>query len=604
MKNEASEDVEKFKNIYKPSIIDYARKINGQFRAITPQGCFSKTRIDLVDSGTRMELMIEEKEGIKVYNYLLYIGYNEIIAYMDSNQEVDTFEAFCKIVGHEYLHILCGHFEKDKIKSIHNFAQGLYNFTDQSEFYWYKINTESIPSRIFLMPENIENSKKNLKCNGIILNIAGDFEINNILNIGVPFLRASSYGLPEGLLTSEYYSIVYNILNSFPVGEINYKHFVSTGRKTFLSDYYSPSKEKIKNLFLNMSVAHFDIEDFIHFNKNNVSYSQGDGNFVEDPKGDPIYDENLMPVLDKFNKQVLVKWSPNLNDCNGNPLLDKEGKPFANAEGELVFGDNKTPIFDKNIEKIKGDNGKLVLDKDGHIKYGKDGNPIFIKGTIENNFDPGCEFNSSRDAKKKEFTDKQVFSNLQGNIPSYAQKMNIAQTGIWKEFKDLLAELIKIQQNMKVSLVEKIDNWCKFNNRKDSSLMYPGKHEVKGAIERKIETKPVLFIDISGSMADVIEPLFTFCYFVLSKIDIELVFYDTEIQYIYKNSKEIKLEPFVCGGTNALNAIKQYEQKYQPPKVIFILSDCFDYTLSEIIKKYNAKVWKINKTHISRYKEE
>lgn len=462
------ERANQFKKIYKSKIDDFSRKIERQFKSISPLD--SKTKIEIVEKGTKMSLMrTTNAEGQDEIIYTLTIGYEEINM-MYENSNMDLFECFCKIVTHEYLHVLCGHFDYGINRDLHSLAIN----GEDKERCLYR------PSllKIFLAKTNKNDLNKHKEINQSILNIAGDFEINNLLDIGEPFIRARMFGLPEGLQTTEYYLIVYHVLNSFERGKVKLRNFESSGISNHISDYFSYARNDLLNLFESMG-------------------------------------------------------------------SDSEG-----MLGDLM-GNNE--CFDYRYRIFE---------------------------------------------KYEEFTRSQRYGKLQGNVSNYIRKMTISKTGIWKSFNDILNSLM-YSVDYKLSFVDKIPSWTKYNSRKDGiGLMYPGKYEVDGAIERKFKNRYALFVDISASMDEVIEPLFTFCYYALSKMDLDLIFYDTEIKYVFNKSSEIKLEPFTCGGTNTLNAVKQYEERFRKPTKIFILTDGYDSTIKQVKSMYDAKVWQISRNHI------
>lgn len=208
----------------------------------------------------------------------------------------------------------------------------------------------------------------------------------------------------------------------------------------------------------------------------------------------------------------------------------------------------------------------------------------------------------ARREKVNEFKRENRFSNLQSKVGTYFEKFNISKTGIWAEFKEISNQIINNEQSMKLSLVDKQENWMKYNNRKEGmGFLYPGKSEKLGAFERKFAKSSVLFVDISGSMYRYIEPLFTFCYYILSKINITLVFYNTDIAYIFDKADNIKLEPFIGGGTDFGESYKKYCSSHSNPNNIYILTDAEDSSLNKFKRMKNCKIWKFSDSRIELY---
>jgi len=173
------------------------------------------------------------------------------------------------------------------------------------------------------------------------------------------------------------------------------------------------------------------------------------------------------------------------------------------------------------------------------------------------------------------------YGNLQGNLPAFALKMQVAVGGPWKEFACILKGVERKTQRMKLSFVDAVDDWHRWNPRKgDSGLLLPGKRNVNGINERKMHKNFIIFVDTSSSMEVVLEPLFAFCYLALATSNCEVVFYDTQIVMECDRSKLLQLEPFVAGGTNVKNAILEWEAKHHATlKDGMVLTDGMDHTL-------------------------
>lgn len=266
-----------------------------------------------------------------------------------------------------------------------------------------------------------------------------------------------------------------------------------------------------------------------------------------------------------------------------NKWFTSQGINTVLSDHYILYREDLRQLYEMMEQQRKGEKSDQLL-MSGDLVEAIDG---LIDGDI-----PSIKYD---DVIRYDKGNKQRFEKLQGMLPAMAEKMKIARTGIWKCFNDLLNDMIRKHQKMKLSFVDKRDDWCKFNNRKDYDLIYPGKTQTKGAVERKLEQCSVLFVDISASMIDVIEPLFTFCYFALSKVNMEVVFYDTQIQAIFNNENSFNLEPFVCGGTNAANAVHQYESEFKRPTHVVLLTDAQDSTINSLKHEYGDKldVWQI-----------
>lgn len=463
-------EIKQFLNVYGLELADYVQSVKKQFKNIVTQTRYIAegrrgyewkrndwdVDIRVVPDRTK----VEAKSSKDFTQYTLYISYGDVLSVYE-NSDMDLFESFCKLVTHEYMHFLMKHLDPEMGPNMHDFALG------KPRSLHKHIGTQML-LMFMVTPGKADTMNKSF--DPAMGNIAYDFAVNNAIDMRYPAIRASDFGLPEGLPEVAYYSIVYHLMNSYPKERLSNSFFTSEGVNNFLSDHYKPCREKIREIYEDLTGGQGDVNETLAY------------------------------------------------------------KPHWGALHDIM--------------------------------------------------------------------EQSKLSSLQGNIPAMANKMQIAKTGIWKSMHDLLAELTRQRQHYKLSLVEKRDNWCKFNNRKDGTFLYPGKQEIRGAVERKIDQHPVLFVDVSGSMQSVIEPLFTFCWFALSKLQMEVVFYDTEIKAIFNSENALKLEAFVCGGTNCKSAVYQYEKAFKRPSSLTILSDCEDWTLPQLKSEWGdqCNVWKMQNT--------
>lgn len=481
-----SNDASIFEQIYKEKINAYARQINRQFRAVTNFGQFYQTTIKIVDNGSKIEVIVTDCGTAEEKSHLiLYIGYQDILI-ASKSMNLDLFDAFCKVVTHEYMHFLCEHLDRAHLNKVYTFCKGLIYYQD---FYSIKMD----PFFIYKSDEIIKLDENLITFDPILLNIAQDFEINSIINMTKPFLRASDYGLPEGLDDIHYYAILYHILFN--------------PEENYIRDYYSHCIEKLKELY-------------------------------------------------KGIKEQRV--------CCGN---------FNSEEGGFTVNINGSEI---------------PLDENGHIKLKDIYNPTF---------------ETKPNDQKEKMIKSSTFNGLQGKLPGFLEKMNCAKTGIWKDFYDVYNLILKTETSQKLSYIDKVNDWTKFNNRKDTELLYPGKRERHGALERKIGAKSVLFVDISASMARFVAPLFTLCDMLCKKLNLQIVFYDAEIRYIFESTKNLQLEPFIGGGTNISYTIEEYTNNFKRPNKIYIISDTYDKGLYKLFKE-GAVIFKIRDNSIKLVKSE
>lgn len=479
---ELDKDLNDFKEIYRLRINEFTKKINRQFSLIVPGNIANcKTNIEIKNKGTSVSIQqdynFEDFSPETCFN--LIIGFNEI-KLMCETHNIDIFDSFCKLVSHEYMHVLLNHLDSYFQRETILFAKG-----ELKNDYDYKKNSYYIPSNKGIKRNIKDVTDEEVSKFSRLLNYACDFQINVLLNIREPFMNPKDFDLPEDLEAKEYLSILYHLLED----EYN-NDFKESDSGNFISEYFGRCRNNIKEK-LDKDLKEFD--SYFNDIENSISSSQF-GN--------------------KYSRGNIVK--------------------------DGIFSNKRKEIKENYIKQLR-------IDK--------------------------------------------VIS--QGNISNYITKLNSSEFVIWKCFKNILRDIKKSESEYKLSLVDKKDDWCKFNNRKDSTLLYPGKIYVSGNIERKIDHSSVMFVDISGSMSMYIEPLFTLCYILLKSLNIKIVFYDTNIITIYDNRNDkIKIDRFIGGGTNFGNSYKEYIEKYKfkKPNKIYILTDGYDYTLPDPSSKNNS-IW-------------
>ena len=362
-------ELQSFQQLYGQEIQKFISKIYGQLRSIC--------------SNVKYEILLQERgSSISFDNGVvtLNIGFESIMELFNSSS-LSILECFFKIVTHEYLHWLLGHLSDEITK------QQMILVTCQGGF--RKLFHKG-GSCLFHNDGSFDSDH----CVRKIQNIAGDFEINRLINIDSPFLRAKNFGLPDSLYTAEYYSIIYHVLNSLPVGVIDDDDFKSSGVTNYISEQFIGSRDALLKLYLS--------------------------------------DDGM----------------------NGNDV--------------------------KSIDS--------------------------------------CAINNVNKVQK--LRNKAEFENLQGNIGDFLIKMNTANTGVWKEFNDILNSML-VDPTVRLSFVDKKDTWTKFNNRKDGDgMLHPGRMDKFGTINRKMAMHHVIFVDISASMTDMVNVIFAFCYYAIERMNI------------------------------------------------------------------------------------
>lgn len=190
---------EQFEIYYKVQITALKNRLVETIHSIVATNSASIVKITLANKGTHVGYTNERvvKNGKVDYseNIDLVIGYEEML-HMYNNCELNLFDAFNKLVTHEFLHVLFGDFSKQKLTYCYNYSIGALE-DDKLDYDPYYSRTEK---------ELDKNGYKQI--NHKVYNIAADFVINREINIKAPFLRAEDFDLDPNLNVFQYYAIL------------------------------------------------------------------------------------------------------------------------------------------------------------------------------------------------------------------------------------------------------------------------------------------------------------------------------------------------------------------------------------------------------------
>lgn len=161
--------------------------------------------------------------------------------------------------------------------------------------------------------------------------------------------------------------------------------------------------------------------------------------------------------------------------------------------------------------------------------------------------------------------------------------------------------------NNQDSPVDQEESWFKYNNRKEeSSIVSPGKIYVESPISKYTiyKTIPVIFVDCSGSMLDILKELFYFLYNLLTYVNCTIVFYDEKILKVIKSANTLNFDAsmFIGGGTSVKDVIEEYKRDYNEHiNNVYIFTDGFD-DFSNIDVKF-LNIYKFDKGGINKIEQ-
>lgn len=341
-------------------------------------------------------------------------------------------------------------------------------------------------------------------------------------------------------------------------------------------------KAKLNNMYnFNLGVKKSNVPDSPFFVKSS------NNNNIFDETGYIKIDKKLSNIcFDLVINEVLEIGSPFINyeDLEVPPSLNCF-EYYSILYQDLKNGNNKT--LNMIYECIDVDSNNI----ESHERFNKDvdspivpkyKNKAFKKFNMDNIVSKINKYKGSGSYKNKIF---EKFST--SNIAKYVK------------FRNFMSKIIKGSKFTKLSYIDRIDDWTRYNNRKAfGNMLYPGKIEVTNGFLRKFRPCPVVFVDCSESMYDIAEIVYCFCYSILGAIDARIVFYDTEILDVYDDANALNMPYYNGGGTSIAEVLKEYEEKYRIlPSDIYVITDGVDYYPSTI-KKENILIVDNNDNNI------
>lgn len=283
-------------------------------------------------------------------------------------------------------------------------------------------------------------------------------------------------------------------------------------------------------------------------------------------RGKELYEDKRVLLIAEYFQDAEEMLNRQLSD----------GQNEGDVKGEFLFGDTDDGDFQPLKESPRFGNPTQSRDMEGKRHYEL--------------------FNMVYDLNR---------STLQGRLSAMINKINESVGGIWYDFKQCLNQIKKSEKETKLSYTKFEADWCRFNNRKSDNILLPGRRQVKGGYNAIFEPSSIIFVDISASMEEVIKPLYTFCYMALAQMDIKLVLYDTRIQKIFDGKKDLSFMESTfgtAGGTDCLNAVREYQDLHGDIKKIYVITDGYDSTLSTLIQSNGANVWVLRNSSLKEMK--
>ena len=237
---------------------------------------------------------------INLYSVELIINVKDILNYSNYNK-VSLNESVCKILAHEAMHIVLGHFNKK-----------------------YK-----------------DYDKK-------ILNIAGDLEINQIIGMQPPAIQPSNFGMPTNLTTDEYYELLINNKQNFNSTNLIKNNFsLNDDLIESFKDMKELGEDEVNNIFSeidkiieNQNSLESSLNSIIRTQNSNikVDYSPKKINGFEEVIKNIIHYENQVTIT---KTERVANWRK-FNNRRPKSNLLQPGKSICSNGTKLKY--NRSPV--------------------------------------------------------------------------------------------------------------------------------------------------------------------------------------------------------------------------------------------------------------------
>ena len=451
------------------------------------------------------------------YNSAFYItlDVDDITRYVDYNG-VDVDAATRLLVSHEIFHIVLGHFGSK-----------------------YK-----------------DHNKR-------LLNIAGDLEINQLINLKEPFLQVTDYG---------------------------YKPFRNT-------DYYYEQ-------LMAEAEERADEKELI-----NTIISSSDGGFDfngSDLFGSPV-GSNENPENSK-DSSTTGDSTTSLNTDSDNQSESKSGEESSNSNGE------EDTDINNNIVIHKMDGTTIKNEAESESKPSSESSPS--KGNdkrssiMDEVIDEMIPEDRTINEKTVETMEKEVIE-ITFSVDEIIKVENTIKKELSKDdtyeiegLNEIIRKIINKEKSMKITPHGRQASYYKLNNRRQSDFLLPGKKLTNDGIKKKFDSSPVVFIDISGSTHGRVNTDLMNVAKKLHKIGATIVYYANNIASVCE-PKDTFFTEGSGGGTDITSTIRTYLANFDEFDRAYVFTDGYDNFsyLKSVCDKFNVFFIQGNRRVYEKYTE-
>lgn len=380
-----------------------------------------------------------------------------------------------------------------------------------------------------------------------LLNIAGDLEINQIINLGKPFLQIEDFDFKPFRDTEYYYKCL--------LEKYEEKKSISSAIniKNELSDSEPQDNDQDSNSQNNIS------QDTSCDDTSDNESAESSADTGEDKETDTDSDNN--------------NESNDINNDDNNEIDDSEDRE-----------DYSKPDTIENI----GEDLSESLSVNPREEYGRStDDPIDI---IEDLL-PDNSYINTETVKEMEISTVDTTFSFE-DIAKVEEKIkrDLLEEYSIKGLKDIVRQIARKERAVKITPHGREYTYKKFNNRRKSDVILPGKKYTNEGVQKKFDSSPIVFIDISGSTSNgrINSNLMNVAY-TLHNIGATIVYYDNQIKSICEPGTMFYTES-PRGGTRISDSIEQYIRVIGKFDRAYVFTDGYDdfTTLRNVCDKFNV----------------
>lgn len=468
----------------------------------------------------------------KYYEFEIYLNINDALTYAKINN-IDIVLAAKMLIGHEIMHVALGHFSK-KYKSY---------------------------------------DRK-------LLNIAGDLEINTILGITHPAMIPEDYGFPKYLDTKTYYKL---LKEQKEKEEEEFKKNSEKAESQLENEKEDKKEEENKEE---------NTENNTNENNEESNKQNGEQNDKQENEQDDI-DDNKDSDENENNDNESNETDDTYNSENSSKDESEDKSESEHEESEQDTSNSGDYINDDEDYEYDSELSEDDLEYDDYNDKSQDNGNVEQSDESDDSNKPQFSINHDGDNNDMEMPDinfdensydyqednpdqtrmiEVLFANKGDEAGSHRKDYNQKLASI-PELDRILHKLIQNEQSYSIIPTKKVPSYHKFNNRRKSDFILPGKKIVQHGNQKKFQQQLTVFLDVSGSTQGNTD-LVTVSY-ELHKLGATIVFYDTEVCDILK-PEEVYCHYSPSGGTNVCKAIKEYIERGNKLDRLYVFTDGAD----------------------------